>query len=418
MARTPSMSPDEALSEIKRVTGKDRGHLFVNSENRRLVRKWLTARGLPASFVAGLSNMELAKAFNKESEYLALSDRARDYVPPAGSPPADSDDTDSVPPVPPVPPVPNFVGSPMPANAVPQGDAASQLAGLIASIAGASLSVDTVRSIVDAEIKKAFEGIPSIRITVRHPDEIETNLEGHQHPKFVSLLKACTARKPDGHHLNIWLSGPTGSGKTHAAEQIAKALNRKFYYNGSLSMAFEVLGFVDAGGKYHRTAFREAFEHGGVYLFDEVDGCDSNQPLLALSAALANGVGSFPDGIVKRHPDFLCLAAANTFGLGATADYVGRAKIDAAFLARFPTKIMWDYDAGLESVIAGNEQWARQVQAARARARSAGLKVIISPRTSIDGAALISAGFTPKEAAEMTYLAGLTPEQVKIIEGV
>jgi cobaltochelatase CobS len=117
-----------------------------------------------------------------------------------------------------------------------------------------------------------------------------------------------------------------------------------------------------------------------------------------------------------RHPDSLIIATANTWGLGATADYVGRSKLDAAFLSRFPIRIHWDYDEKLEQQICGNVQWAKRVQKARRAAKKAGIKVIICPRISIGGAALINAGMDEDKAAKLTYLANLTPEQRQIIE--
>jgi cobaltochelatase CobS len=180
--------------------------------------------------------------------------------------------------------------------------------------------------------------------------------------------------------------------------------------------AFELLGYMDASGVYHTTPFRQAYEHGGVYLFDEVDGSD-NAALLALNGALANGIAAFPNGMIERHPDCRIIATGNTWGLGATSDYVGRGKIDAAFLDRFGVRMSWDYDVALEVAISGNADFARRVQSARERARAAGLKVLITPRASIAGAALIAAGFTHDEAAGMTYLANLSNDQKKIIEG-
>ena len=44
-------------------------------------------------------------------------------------------------------------------------------------------------------------------------------------------------------------------------------------------------------------------------------------------------------------------------------------------------------------------------------ARAAGLKVLIDTRAAQAGQALIGAGYTRAEAAAMTYLANLKPEQ-------
>ena len=77
----------------------------------------------------------------------------------------------------------------------------------------------------------------------------------------------------------------------------------------------------------------------------------------------------------SRHPDFICIAAANTWGLGATNDYVGILKLDAAFLDRF-VQIFWDVDEGLEMVTVGDTEWTKVVQGYRARIKAKGIKVI------------------------------------------
>jgi len=296
------------------------------------------------------------------------------------------------------------------------GDAGAQLAALIAQLAGQSVNPEQVARIVDERIAQALERVPSIRIEIAAPNGEVREVGGHQHPQFKTLLRAASSRMANGYPPSIWLAGPAGSGKTHAGHQLADALALPFHLNGALSMPHELLGFIDAGGTYHRTPFREAYEHGGVYMFDEVDGSD-NSALLALNAALANGHATFPDAKIKRHENCIILASANTWGLGATAEYVGRAKIDAAFLSRFPVRIAWDYDVELEVAISGNEKFARRVIAARERARAAGLKVLIAPRASQAGAALIAAGMSEDEAAAVTYLANVTPEQRKQVEG-
>ena len=294
------------------------------------------------------------------------------------------------------------------------GDEAQRLADIIRRMAGSSANVspELVRQIVREEVK-GLERV--VGIELRRDGDVVAKIEGCQHEKLPALLKACSARTTDGFAPNVWISGPAGSGKTRAAMEVAKALGLEFHYNGALTMAHELLGFRDAGGNYHATPFRNAFTAKSLYLFDEVDGSD-NGALLPLNAALANGHAAFPDGTHDRHIDSRVLAAANTWGLGATADYVGRAKLDAAFLNRFPVKIHFDYDLELERAISGNPDYAKSVQKAREKARQAGLKVVITPRDTMAGAALIAAGFSTKEAAEMTYLASLTADQRRMVE--
>ena len=272
-----------------------------------------------------------------------------------------------------------------------------------------TLDVDRVQAMIDAAVTKALQDVKATRIDIVTNDETTRQIDGLHHEKMPVLIKCLAAG------LNVWLAGPSGSGKTHAAEQAAEALGVSFGLHGAMTMAHELVGYVDASGKYHATPFTRAFSEGGLTLLDELD-AGSNEALLALNAALSNGVMCLPDGsVVRRHKDFFCVGGANTHGQGATAEYVGRTKIDAAFLQRFGAKLDWHYDETLERAVAGNDAWVTRVQQARKQAAAAGIKVLITPRASIDGSKLISAGFTPDETAAMTYLAGLTPAQVKLL---
>jgi cobaltochelatase CobS len=271
--------------------------------------------------------------------------------------------------------------------------------------------------VIDRKVKDAMAGVPSITIKLhREPGKAAEPLPGLHHKLFPDLLQVIAASTAAGKPLNIWIAGPAASGKTSAAMKVAEALERRFYGNGAVTFAEQLFGFIDAHGVYHTTAFRNAYEHGGVYVFDDTDGSDANATT-AFNMGLENGVCPFPDRMVERHPDCVIIATANTWGAGATADYVGRNKLDGAFLDRFGVKLPWDYDVALESAVSGNPEWAQRVIAARARARAAGLKVLITPRASIAGAALIAQGMSADKAASYTYLANLTAEQRRMVEG-
>ena len=428
-----------------------RGHLQVTKDNRGNVRKWLSAQGFPAMFSGGLSYRELELAYNDTSarQLGKLRQKLESAVADAGEEETGTAQrglldtvantggatrtmaieaektrettnaekerqankaTDE-----------NLARAGVSATSDDVEAAARQLAEAISRREGkaAPINGEEVRAIVKDELKDLdakLADLTTTRIEVRFPDTDTVNvLEGVHHPEFETFLQAAASRQVDGFRPNIMLSGPAGSGKTFAAKNVIKALNLEFEYNGALSMAHEVLGYQDANGTYHETSFFRGYTRKSGYVFDEVDGSD-NSPLLALNAALANGTASFPHGMFARHPDSLIIATANTWGLGATADYVGRSKLDAAFLSRFPIRIHWDYDEKLEQQICGNVQWAKRVQKARRAAKKAGIKVIICPRISIGGAALINAGMDEDKAAKLTYLANLTPEQRQIIE--
>ena len=288
---------------------------------------------------------------------------------------------------------------------------AEQVLGIIGNKA---IDVDKVAKVVLAEIDKRKP--PVVEIVVQREDGKKAKVKGPQHYKFKDLLLAATGRI-NGMAPGIFLAGEASSGKTTGARMVAEALGTKWHFNGAISFPHEMLGFIDGAGKYHRTPFREAYENGGIYTFDEVDRSDP-VALLAVNPALAGDVATFPDKQVKRHKDCVLICTANTWGLGANSEYSGATKLDAAFLSRFPVRISWDIDEALESQIVTNAKWLARVRNARARARAVGLKVMIDTRVAQAGEALIKLGFVEQEAADMTYLANLKPEQRKQIEGI
>ena len=229
-----------------------------------------------------------------------------------------------------------------------------------------------------------------------------------RHQIFKALRMAVAAK------VNVFLVGPAGSGKTTVAKQVADSLGLRFHFNGAIHSEYKLTGFRDAHGRVHRTAFREAFENGGVYLFDEID---ASQPaaLLAFNAALANGMFDFPDRNVQAHPNFRCIAAANTWGKGATMDYVGRNALDAATMDRFALLEM-RYDPSLErrmAHLAANshmvlaEVWEELVQLTLSLCHEHDFRHIVSPRAIQQGLSLMAGGLTAEGATIMVLRPGM-----------
>ena len=294
----------------------------------------------------------------------------------------------------------------------PTGDAAgAALAAMVLPHIMGALGPEITRM-----VERRLENVQTVRIEVARWDGTTGTTEGHSHPQLAKLIRAASARMADGFAPSVFLSGGTAVGKSHACRQAAQALGLDFYAHGAMDQAFDLLGYKDAAGNYHTTEFRRAFEFGGLILLDEMDSW-GNAATLALNLPLANGFCPFPDRTVERHKDCVIVGAGNTWGMGATADFVGRNRLDAAFLSRFPVRLAFDADPALEIALAGDAAFARRVQAARERARAAGHKHLIDARQMRAGSALIAAGFTPDEAAQMTYLAGLSDEQRRMIEG-
>lgn len=279
---------------------------------------------------------------------------------------------------------------------------------------GDTLDENRVTQIVRAIVKQEV-GLAPVRVEVVTPSTKTVDM-GIQHRNFKSLVTKLLAG------CNVYLAGPAGTGKTTAGEFSAKALEAHwgrevpFYFNGAIDSEHKLLGFTDAQGRIVSRPFRKAFTEGGVYLFDEVD-ASLPSALLAFNAALSNGWCDFPDGCFKKHPDFRCIAAANTWGFGATHDYVGRAKLDEAFRNRFVT-LKWDTDETLERHIALTKiedqnlgsKWITNVQQCRAKAKIAGVRCVISPRASIYGCMLLQAGETWEEAEESCIRMGMADE--------
>lgn len=207
----------------------------------------------------------------------------------------------------------------------------------------------------------------------------DLGLVHYQFPILLDIIKS---------GLNVYLVGPAGSGKTHAAEMCAKALGIPFYFTGAIANEYKLTGFIDAQGRIISTEFRKAYEEGGLFLFDEVD-ASFPQAVLAFNAALANNYMDFPDKRVQKHPNFYCIAAANTYGQGADRQYVGRNQLDAATLDRF-VFLEWNYDENLERVLANNDTWVDYVQKVRKFIHENKIRHVISTRASINGAKLLA----------------------------
>jgi hypothetical protein len=383
------------------------------------LRKWLSANGVPSTYAARLSFAELENAWNDISDaslnILRLSQGTASAAQSAASNGTNATHATKE---------ETFAMNTNDNAASDVATAAALLAEALAKSQGsAPMDNKAVAAIVNDQIFDLLAQLPDLiakhspvrTIELKKYDGSTYKVEGRVHPKFEQLLKVASSRQANGRHPNIMLVGPTGSGKTHAVEQLAKALGLEFYTNGAISMDHQLLGFKDAAGNYHETPFRKAFGRPAVYLFDEIDSSD-NSPLLALAGAMANGSTEFPDALVNRHPDSIIIAAGNTFGNGATAEFVGRNRLDGAIKSRFPVRISWGYDEALERDISGNVDWAKRVQKARANAQKAGIKVQIDPRMTQAGAAIIGAGMTFEEAAELTYLAELTPDQRRMVD--
>lgn len=154
--------------------------------------------------------------------------------------------------------------------------------------------------------------------------------------EFNTILQLAEARE------NIFIWGPTGSGKSHLCGVLAEVLKLPFYAQ-SCSEGMDETVFTgrllphDGGAwKYKPSKFVEFYENGGVYCLDEGDSADANL-LTFINTALSNDYfyNELNDGKeIKRHKDFICVMTANTSGHGGDMNYI-RNEIDIATMRRF-----------------------------------------------------------------------------------
>lgn len=230
---------------------------------------------------------------------------------------------------------------------------------------------------LDGELKALREEIKKQQVLKVATDNGDNLVKGVKHMQLPSLINMV------GAGLNVMLTGSAGSGKTHASAQVAEALGLKFYALsvGAQTSKSDIVGFIDAGGTYRSTPFRQAYEKGGVFVMDEIDAGNSNV-LIQINSALSNGICSFPDKQVKAHKDFHFIATANTYGKGESMKYVGRNRLDAATLDRF-TIIHWNIDEKVERAIAGNDTaMYKAITAARSYCERSEIDAMITPRTT------------------------------------
>lgn len=295
--------------------------------------------------------------------------------------------------------------------------------GVTADLSEARQVVEQLHQGTSEEVVNALRTILALDHTTRQQE-------------YPALQQFVNRAKPSHYHtplvraalqadVPIWLHGEAGSGKSTAGEQAANSLGLPFrsISLGPTTSKSDLMGYRDATGNYHSTAFREVYENGGVFTLDEID---SGHPgiLTILNSALANGHGEFPDSRVPRHEMARFIASANTIGRGATSEYVGRAPIDAATIDRFAF-IPMDTDEDLEeALILGTEinrspldisagevpspkEWLATVRAHRQALGELGIRAIISQRASLYGVRLAELGVGKDWLGEMLLYKGM-----------
>lgn len=419
MSRAPTQTAEEALAACIRQCGR-RANAEVTSENRTAVRKWLVAEGIASSYVQTLSLSTLAGVYKDETNgsLQALRSMSRSIA----DKPADEIEIEELDEI--EEPEPEIADKPAeepvelkPVRTKNNGQTEAQRKLLEAmqafTAANASADLDEARVISLIQQHAPKPDVPVYRIEVKLPDRPKISDEAKpRHEVFPEVCAAVAAG------LNVLLVGPAGCGKTHLGEQVCEAIGIPFRFTGAVSSEYKLLGFVNAHGGLVRTEYREAYEHGGGFLWDEMD-ASSPGALLAFNAGLANGHQDFPDVVVKRHANFRAMASCNTYGNGADRQYVGRNQLDAASLDRFYVVPM-NYDTALEAVLFDSGEipkrepykavpnadvrgWASYVQRTRRAVSDLKIRHVVSMRAIDMGQRALLAGI-PRNQVERATL--------------
>lgn len=378
----PHGKPD-ANPQIKDLESKigPRGDTKINSVNRQNVRKWLTEKGIPFSAMA---TTEDGVTQNLGSGHLTMKQLNYVY----------NDTTDKA---------LNELRSltkGQPEKPSPSSQTESESA-QTESENGESESSDnqTPSDNSDEQSEKSDESDSENQTENQTPsDKTEKPAEKPKKKKKDLTLKKHKLHDEVKETLEVGIGvlvfGPAGSGKTTLAMNVAEDMGLPFRMNGAISKEHKLFGFIDANGNYHSTQFRDAFENGCLFLFDEID-ASNPQVLLTLNSALANGVCDFPDKTLKMHPNFRFIASANTNGNGATAQYSARNPLDGATKDRFMV-YKSEYDDGLtlsiiKSMVSNPEdlklalEWNNKVLQIRRICKKQSIDLILSPRASFNG---------------------------------
>lgn len=217
----------------------------------------------------------------------------------------------------------------------------------------------------------------------------------------------------------VYLYGAAGCGKSHTAEQIAKALGLDFYTQSQILFAHDVKGYGDANGTFQETPFFKAFTRGGLFFIDEMD-ASAPEALVVLNTAIANRRYDFPIiGNVEAHPNFRCIAAGNTALTGADTEYTARAVQDASTINRFAFfEMQYEKNVELNVMAKGDKILYSFICDLRKAIAEANIQLCVSYRQTAALATERAIKYGREKALKRVVFGGRDADEIRIIYGL
>jgi hypothetical protein len=291
---------------------------------------------------------------------------------------------------------------------------------------------DNILAAVESAAKAALDLTPREVKTVISINSLPDVDASEMHPQ-TPLIAALV-----GAGLNVYMHGLPGSGKTHAAQNVAKLLDRRFVGSLSLSGGITEAALLGMGvplgeGRYVGTPTMDCYENGGIMLWDEFPAADPNT-MMAANQLSANDYVTIErrlfgglDPVVKKHSLCGFVAAGNNVGQGG-GQFVGTNKQDPSALDRW-FMVHLGYDSAYEARLCGESipnvlwspaeplqdgeapLWRQWVQAIRATLENKKSKRFFSTRALQKALAARSIGMRPAEIVDSLF-AGWTADDI------
>lgn len=310
----------------------------------------------------------------------------------------------------------NGTGSAQPAGV--DSDAVAEATDKLLQLLSGKIA-DAQAELTAAVDQRVNEVAPRENFIIIKQGDIENKIEGKAHSKLQQVLDVIAMGEIP------MLVGPAGTGKTVLAKQIADVLGVDYdgiSCSGGLTEA-KIFGRsipnVQTGEeRYSGTAYINAYENGGVFLFDEFDAADDNM-MCSLNQSFDNGYMMIPErkeaSKAERHERSFIICTANTYGTGADRQYVSRNQMDAATMDRF-TIVEIGYDSEIECQVCPDLELLERFRGYRKAIQDNGLERIVSYRTLRKANKQRQIGWTDQEIDEQ-FFAGWHYDEVVMVRG-